>query len=637
MDKLLALQPEEGKNYLKNMRVLILNADAIGLLRKDLICTLGTEQAKGFLIRYGYACGYSDAVNVMRDFPLEDKRDLYRLGAIFHTWVGMANVTPVEIRCNENERSWFFEGMWLNSYEAENHLKHFGPAGEPVCWSLVGYAGGFRSACFGERVIYKEVECAARGDPHCRFIGKTLAEWGDEILPDLHYYQETNLGEALERAHARIQAQNGILRQSAAIHEQLTRMVLNGEDMSAIAAVLGGIVGGAVYVENHFFRPVTCYIPEDAGHFAGEKPFSARELFAERRYRHFAGMLQNEKRPVFLPAELNNNRSARLIAPIVVGRDVLGYVCVHKSGGDFTELDQMTLERAATVFALKMMQARAVAEVENRLKGDFVNDLIKGSGDSESSFIERARYLGYDLNRPHQVLSIRIDGPARHAERPGRDEGRILHFKTQLCDSVNRALQAKNLTGLVSGSSEEVVVLAAINRDGNTGAAELARVIQEMINRQFNGEVTVSAGIGRLCNSPADFSLSYREAQRSLELIRVLEQKNAVLSYDQLGTYGLILQAVDKEALLAFMREQLGRLLEYDAQYGSELVKTLFLFFSHAEDLKEAARAASVSISGFKYRLRKICELGGFSLKDSNKKFDLNMALKIWQIAGCRT
>lgn len=46
-DSMLSVQYESGKNYMKNNRVLILNTDAVGLLRKDLICALGTEQAKG--------------------------------------------------------------------------------------------------------------------------------------------------------------------------------------------------------------------------------------------------------------------------------------------------------------------------------------------------------------------------------------------------------------------------------------------------------------------------------------------------------------------------------------------------------------------------------------------------------------
>ena len=47
-------------------------------------------------------------------------------------------------------------GVWTNSYEAEQHLSFNPPATEPVCWSLMGHASGwctgiFRFACHRHR------------------------------------------------------------------------------------------------------------------------------------------------------------------------------------------------------------------------------------------------------------------------------------------------------------------------------------------------------------------------------------------------------------------------------------------------------------------------------------------------------
>ncbi len=634
LDKLLNLQLEPGINYLKNMRVLILNTEAIGVLRKDLICTLGTEQAKGFLIRYGYACGFRDAMSTMRDFPLEDRSETYRLGALLHTWVGMANVTPMDIRSDEANRSWFFEGIWHNSYEAENHIRHFGPANEPVCWTLVGYAGGFRSAYMGERVIYKEVSCTARGDLFCRFIGKTLAEWGEEIIGDLHYYQETNLGEALEKAHARIQAQNELLKHLAAVHEQLTRMVLNEEEISAIAGSLGRMVGGSVIVEDQFFRTVA-YFPityDCEKEWPASPPFTSGEIFSDWRYRRFAELLTGEKRPVLIPPEQTKKPFILLIAPIIIGHEVLGYVSIFKPGGDFTELDQRTLEHAATVFALKMMQTRAVVEVETKLKGDFVNDLVSGNFDSEASIMERAGYLGYDLSRLHQVLVFKVDNLLSLTGKTGRDERKIHYFKGQICDIVNRTLKAGNRCGMVTVRGDDIITILSVKVDETADdTVKLAHSIQERISRQFS-EISVSAGIGRISRTPGDYSLSYQEAQRALEVIKSLKQNKTVLSFEHLGLYGLLFNVSNKQALLDFMLEHLGRLQEYDNKCQGQLLETLDYFFTCDGNIKEAARAAAVSISGYKYRLKKISEVSGINLKDVSKKFDLQVALKIWHI-----
>ena len=144
----------------------------------------------------------------------------------------MANVTPHLHHRDDANHTWTCEGTWHDSYEAEHHLRHFGSATEPVCWTLVGYASGIMSALFGERVIIKEVSCAAMGDQCCRYVGKKLSDWGEEITPELQYYHGTTLGHGTEWPHTSIQEQNEALKQSLAIHEQLTRMVLNGEEIS---------------------------------------------------------------------------------------------------------------------------------------------------------------------------------------------------------------------------------------------------------------------------------------------------------------------------------------------------------------------------------------------------------------------
>jgi purine catabolism regulator len=201
METMLRLQAGLGKNYFKDKRVLILNAKAIGILRKDLIYTLGIEKAKGFLIRFGFNNGYQDFENSVKNLPRNAKNDRYQMAINFHRFIGMANVTPHLHHRDDANHTWTCEGTWHDSYEAEHHLRHFGSATEPVCWTLVGYASGIMSALFGERVIIKEVSCAAMGDQCCRYVGKKLSDWGEEITPELQYYHGTTLGHGTEWPH----------------------------------------------------------------------------------------------------------------------------------------------------------------------------------------------------------------------------------------------------------------------------------------------------------------------------------------------------------------------------------------------------------------------------------------------------
>ena len=62
--ELLDFRPDQGIIRLHDQRVVILSAAAMGLLRKELIDTLGLETARRVAIRFGFADGYHDAVNL---------------------------------------------------------------------------------------------------------------------------------------------------------------------------------------------------------------------------------------------------------------------------------------------------------------------------------------------------------------------------------------------------------------------------------------------------------------------------------------------------------------------------------------------------------------------------------------------
>ena len=62
--ELLDFRPDQGIIRLHEQRVVILSAAAMGLMRKELIDTLGPDTARRVLLRFGFADGYHDAVNL---------------------------------------------------------------------------------------------------------------------------------------------------------------------------------------------------------------------------------------------------------------------------------------------------------------------------------------------------------------------------------------------------------------------------------------------------------------------------------------------------------------------------------------------------------------------------------------------
>ena len=55
---LLEFRPAEGVIRLHEQRVLLVSAVAFGLLRRELIATVGLREARRLLVRFGFTNGY---------------------------------------------------------------------------------------------------------------------------------------------------------------------------------------------------------------------------------------------------------------------------------------------------------------------------------------------------------------------------------------------------------------------------------------------------------------------------------------------------------------------------------------------------------------------------------------------------
>lgn len=179
---LLDVKPNLGLIELCGRRAILIHADAMGALRKELVQTLGADVAKVILTRYGFSCGYDDAV-LLKEFMKPDSLEDFVLGGPrVHTFSGIAEVEPHIVEIDRERSHYLMSGFWRRSYEAEQHLRLFGSSEDAACWTLAGYASGFASYVFGVDMICIESECEARGNDHCTWTLMNADESSPQLL-----------------------------------------------------------------------------------------------------------------------------------------------------------------------------------------------------------------------------------------------------------------------------------------------------------------------------------------------------------------------------------------------------------------------------------------------------------------------
>jgi DNA-binding NtrC family response regulator len=197
--ELLDFRPDQGIIRLHEQRVVILSAAAMGLMRKELVDTLGLEAARRVLLRFGFADGYHDAVNLRARSNWPSLVDGLRAGAMLHTLEGIVRAEVRRVDYDEETGRFEEEVRWHDSYEADQHVHHYGKSSAPVCWSLVGYSSGFVSACLEKEIYFREISCAGQGERHCSAIGRDVKSWGVESESIRADFQAAALGHEVER------------------------------------------------------------------------------------------------------------------------------------------------------------------------------------------------------------------------------------------------------------------------------------------------------------------------------------------------------------------------------------------------------------------------------------------------------
>ncbi len=399
------------------------------------------------------------------------------------------------------------------------------------------------------------------------------------------------------------------------IHERFTRLSLEGAGIQSILEGVGALAGGraALYsAEGYRIR--------GAGEASDGMP---------ARIHVPSPLAQAGAREVRISA----GRPARPfdLIPVRAGPDVLGLLAV---GVDEKTIDshgrRRALEHGSTVLALELAKERAAAEVERRLRGDLVEEVLAGGleGDEAERVARQAERLGHRLPPSAWVMVL----------EPDDDETELSLTARGRQDKLDAAL-----SGLVRSRLPDALTLvrsaSAVFLVPDEVAPDLA-AIEKLAAQILAGAAPVmrpgsaSVGIGNLANSVGELARSHHEARQALRLTRRAGGRGRVASYRSLGAFRLLLEVQSPEALRRFVDELLGTLLKYAQSRDTPLLETLEALSAARWVRRAAARNLGIHINSMSYRVERIQTLTGLQLDDPETRVAISIALRARTMLG---
>ena len=429
----------------------------------------------------------------------------------------------------------------------------------------------------------------------------------------------------LERSELqrRTEVQLAEIRLSHDIHERFTRLSLEGAGIASILQVIGSLAGG----------PAALYSPDG---------YRVRGAGARRPH----GGQQDEASDglpprIHVPNVAGSAREVRITAgrpprsfdvvPVRAGADMLGLLVVAVGDEVVDEEGRLrALEHGSTVLALELSKERAAAEVERRLRGDLVEEVLAGGleADEAERLARQAERLGHRLPQRAWVVVLEPDDDRTDTALAGR--GRQDRLDAALGGLI-RSRMPGALT-LVRSSSAVFLVPDEL-------AADLAAV-EKLAAQLLNAAAPVmkpgsaSVGIGNIANGVAELARSHVEARQALRLTRRAGGRARVASYRSLGAFRLLLEVQSPEALRRFVEELLGPLLEYAQSRDTPLLDTLEALSASRWIRRAAARSLGIHINSMTYRVERIESLTGLQLDDPETRVAISIALRARAMLG---
>jgi purine catabolism regulator len=374
---------------------------------------------------------------------------------------------------------------------------------------------------------------------------------------------------------ALLEAQRQRLDQFLDIHQRFTRIMMAGGGVAEIAGTLHELLSCPVAVLDDAGRP-TVVVPSDAVIVVG-----------------IEGTIRQT---------------------ITAGDDNYGEVVAFP---DVVTLDQdqmVALERAAAAVAVRLAQASAVAHAQERFAAISLEELVAGHTGA-ADVAERAISFGWDLNRPRAVLLASIDPP---------DDGVIPASALNTIAAAARATLGRD--AIVWTRTATIAALLAPSTDDSAERRGIAEGLRRELDERVRN-VTVSIGVGRRVDSPAELPLSYTEASRAVDVGRWAKGRHVTEVFDELGLERL-LAATPTDDLAEFVQRAIGPLVAHDRDHHTDLVETLAMWLE-TRNMAEAARRVHVHYNTLKNRMERIEAIIGPVVTDAARALECEVAIYV--------
>lgn len=410
------------------------------------------------------------------------------------------------------------------------------------------------------------------------------------------------LTEALHRIILNEQYQ--VIEASERIHSSLTRAAVSFRGLNDLADTLGELLGRSVVIETADGSVLSYYKQNDEDSIRAITIATGRSAPAFDEYIKTLGLdsiIGKASGPLRVPGTLDDEIAARVVCPVHLLDEHVGYVWIIEGKTPLSELDLRAAEHAATVAALHLSHQRDLLRTEHRLGATLLDALLELEGEPSSGLIERAHLMGIKGNQPWRLVQITLPFPLPLTEADLRDRDQIaVRWQNRLLDDGNPTLVTTHLQNIIALTSDK---------------ANVQRLAQE-------------EGLTRhrvLVSGPGQHMGEVRARYLDLKAMQPHVGETGVYAHEELLIPRVL--SGDRAAAREFVTQMLGGLERIRG--GDTLRETLGVVSEQGFNLKASAQYLGIHISTLRYRIERIEDLLGHDINNPKTRFLLQLCFEL--------
>lgn len=325
------------------------------------------------------------------------------------------------------------------------------------------------------------------------------------------------------------------------------------------------------------------------------------------------------------PFERKLGKHTILLQPVGAMEQIWAYlVMVLDRKSD--EFDFLILDRASLAISQDLFRKYYLDEKRLRLESTWLNDLIYRRINNEDQAWGFTSLASKRNTTRYRIVIIDIEDvfqPSSLSLSDEENESAIYHYSLK----IRSEFEKYSFTPYITSNRNQIIVLAIDLGTTNSSKARILKVIDTLIDVREGESSQIHIGVGRQYQLLLDAHNSFREAQLALNY----RTFSTSAFYEDLGIFRLIQLIQQEQDTASFIEDYLSPLINYDKEYGTELLLTLSKYFEFDRSKKLTAQDLYIVRQTLYHRLEKIKMILNFDFDAPENRLNVEIALKTYQ------